>query len=144
MKKTCCICKKEKEIEMFCKDKREDDGKSTTCRQCCAEYRSLNKDKISKYQNEYRKNHKEEIRKNLNKYKENNKRKLCVHSMVRYYIDNGLMIRSEYCQDCGVMCKTEGHHENYNEPKNVLWLCRKCHKIRHRKYKIVGIYKKGE
>jgi len=30
------------------------------------------------------------------------------------------------------MNKQERHHENYNNPLNVVLLCRKCHILRHK------------
>ena len=33
------------------------------------------------------------------------------------------------------MNKTEGHHKNYHKPLEVIWFCRKHHKIEHCKKK---------
>lgn len=33
---------------------------------------------------------------------------------------------------CGKL-KVEGHHEDYSKPLEVIWLCRKCHGLIHRK-----------
>jgi len=30
-------------------------------------------------------------------------------------------------QECGLKCKTEGHHEDYSKEFEVIWLCRRCH-----------------
>jgi len=43
-------------------------------------------------------------------------------------IEYGKIIRPEHCQHCGKECRPEGHHEDYNKPFDVIWLCRTCHK----------------
>jgi hypothetical protein len=42
------------------------------------------------------------------------------------------------CADCGKSFEPKqihGHHEDYDKPKEVIWICYKCHGIRHRKYR---------
>ena len=66
-----------------------------------------------------------------NKYP--NKRK--AHNAVNNAIRDGRLFKSEVCQCCGVKAdKLEGHHESYEEDQwlNVIWLCDKCHKTRHK------------
>jgi hypothetical protein len=40
-------------------------------------------------------------------------------------------IKKQPCEICGVF-PAEAHHEDYNFPLDVRWLCRKCHMARHR------------
>lgn len=35
------------------------------------------------------------------------------------------------CTRCG-HSPAEAHHEDYSRPLDVTWLCRKCHRVRHR------------
>lgn len=35
------------------------------------------------------------------------------------------------CEICGTK-KVDGHHEDYNRPYDVKWLCRSCHLALHR------------
>ena len=49
------------------------------------------------------------------------------HSAVYRAIQKSLLIRSPVCEVCGAQCKTEGHHEDYNKPLQVVWLCPRCH-----------------
>lgn len=59
-------------------------------------------------------------------------KKVKARLMVRWAIEGGRMKRPANCDDCGKMCKPHGHHEDYNKPLEVNWLCVKCHGLRHR------------
>ena len=43
----------------------------------------------------------------------------------------GNIIRPSSCSVCGVQCRIEGHHEDYNRPMDVWWLCSECHGRAH-------------
>ena len=42
-------------------------------------------------------------------------------------------IKKRPCAVCGSTLKLEGHHEDYSNPLDVVWLCRKHHLERHGK-----------
>jgi len=46
---------------------------------------------------------------------------------VAYAVSTGRLIRLHQCEQCGVECKTEGAHFDYDRPLDVRWLCRSCH-----------------
>jgi hypothetical protein len=43
------------------------------------------------------------------------------------------LVRPDRCEKCGTKPEytIEGHHEDYNKPLDVMWLCRPCHARRH-------------
>lgn len=43
------------------------------------------------------------------------------------------------CEVCGETDRVHGHHENYDEPLNVKWLCPKHHSERHKEMRRLGI-----
>lgn len=43
----------------------------------------------------------------------------------------GKLERPSSCSECGIKCRPHGHHENYDEPLVVVWLCPPCHRKRH-------------
>jgi ribosomal protein S27AE len=49
--------------------------------------------------------------------------------IARYYIKRG-KIKKQPCEICGNK-KTQAHHEDYNKPLEVRWLCPSCHKKLH-------------
>lgn len=40
----------------------------------------------------------------------------------------GLVIRPDYCSQCGVSCRPEAAHHDYDKPLDVRWLCTSCHR----------------
>src|SRR5580765_3386225 len=44
-------------------------------------------------------------------------------------IRNGTLVRQP-CSQCAAV-KAEAHHEDYNKPLDVVWLCAGCHRRRH-------------
>ena len=55
--------------------------------------------------------------------------KQSAQAIVAKEIIRGGLVR-ELCSKCGAQ-KTVAHHEDYNQPLWVTWLCRKCHGLRH-------------
>jgi hypothetical protein len=52
-------------------------------------------------------------------------------SMAGIYKKRG-KLKPEPCKSCGVEENIEMHHEDYDRPLDVVWLCRKCHLSLHR------------
>ncbi len=59
------------------------------------------------------------------------------HSAVRarFIRDNairlGWYVIPDECEYCKKPLALQGHHEDYNKPLIVTWLCRRCHENRH-------------
>lgn len=53
---------------------------------------------------------------------------------LRREIVQGRIVRQP-CEKCAEP-KAHAHHEDYSKPLDVRWLCRKCHGLEHRKYKL--------
>lgn len=51
-------------------------------------------------------------------------------------IKSGKLTRG-LCVKCGAS-NTEGHHEDYNKPLDVIWLCERCHINHHREKRSKG------
>lgn len=63
-------------------------------------------------------------------YRANHPNKKKAHSAFAYAILKG-EIERECCAACSAP-GAEGHHEDYNKPLDVYWLCDACHKARHK------------
>jgi len=55
--------------------------------------------------------------------------------MLQRAVRDGWLVRPDACSKCGGpptgKTKIEGHHDDYNEPLKVRWLCRRCHFAHH-------------
>ena len=54
-------------------------------------------------------------------------------------IRSGKITRPDHCEGCNKQCKPDGHHNDYDEPLEVNWLCKTCHGEVHSFYG--GFYK---
>lgn len=56
-------------------------------------------------------------------------KKTAAHMAVRNALRSGHLKRKS-CEKCGA-AKAEAHHENYEVPLDVIWVCRECHRDIH-------------
>ena len=80
--------------------------KETWCKACHAEYMRINRPKHSELNDEQRK-------------------KANARSYANVYKRRGKLIQED-CIKCGNP-ESEMHHEDYDKPLEVTWLCRDCH-----------------
>jgi hypothetical protein len=144
----CTTCKLNKEINSFYPHKSSKGGRLSKCAVCkrneVNEYRKNNENKVKEYDRERGRTEKRLKRvreyaktdkgkaarlKASRLWKERNKEKYDAHRKVGYAIKTGKLV-SMPCL-CGEK-KTEAHHEDYNKPLEVLWLCDPCHKRKHK------------
>ena len=81
-------------------------------------------------QKNYRKNG-EHIRALVKEWADANPEKKFAQNIVTKNIQRGSLIRADTCMNCGHKGRTEAHHKDYNQPLEVIWLCRSCHKRIH-------------
>ncbi len=65
----------------------------------------------------------------LRAYRARNKEKIAAHGKVYLAVKSGALSRAE-CVICGNP-KSYGHHDNYDRPLDVAWLCNFHHRERH-------------
>lgn len=113
------------------KYKESEEGKAYLVRKssCQKKYRESKEGKA--YLKEYRKSKKgkESFRLGQKKYAKKNKIKIKAHDIVNRKIRSGKLQR-----DSCVICNSnnaEAHHEDYNNPLDIIWLCSNHHKKWH-------------
>lgn len=149
----CTDCKKEKLLDFFPKNKTKQ-GYFNQCKECVKKKRFLyflnNPDKVKEKRFKNRL-YKKKLRQDPNyvdpytgtpKYKAmcirhlkkwrskpGNIKKKYIYEKVRLHIKAGKLKRLP-CVICGDL-KSRGHHEDYNKPLELIWLCATHHAHRH-------------
>ncbi len=53
------------------------------------------------------------------------------NGLINMRVRRGQIEKPVACELCGKVAKLDGHHDDYDKPGTVLWLCRSCHMKRH-------------
>jgi ribosomal protein S27AE len=134
--KKCFKCKAVKQLEDFYKHPQMPDGRVNKCKECNKKDVTANREKnierIREYDRERGKN-KERMLANVETtraWRAEDKRRTVAHNAVARAIRSGALERIP-CIRCGE-AKSLAHHEDYEKPLGVIWLCQPCHKQRHK------------
>ena len=134
--KECFKCKTVKLLEEFYKHPSMPDGHVNKCKECnkndVTANRNKNIEKIRAYDRE-RGKQPERIKaaaEITRAWRAEDKRRLAAHHAVARAIRNGSLFRLP-CVRCEKV-KSLAHHEDYDKPLEVMWLCQPCHKQRHK------------
>lgn len=58
-----------------------------------------------------------------------------VHNLTELAIEKGVIVKQTHCSACDSTKNIEAHHDDYNKPLEIRWLCHKCHFDWHSKNK---------
>ena len=115
------------------------DGRVNKCKECnkndVTSHRNKNIEKVRAYDRE-RNKIPERIKANVEvnrAWRAEDSRRVVAHSAVSRAIREGRLDRNP-CVRCGE-AKSVAHHEDYDKPLEVMWLCQPCHKQRHKELK---------
>jgi hypothetical protein len=146
--KICRSCGELKDIDAYCKDSASPDKHRHVCRECASisnkAYRRSHHYELHSKRSERRRANPEENRRRKRagyspekrkeydrKYCAENREKREAKNLVNNAILRGALVRPSRCEACHEQIKPEAHHENYEKPFDVIWLCSSCHKRRH-------------
>jgi hypothetical protein len=118
------ICRKCKVNKGTMKMSKTSSGYLYWCRDC-------NTKRLQKYRNKNRDKINEIARNCYQKHKKEQNARMALNQAVK----RGDIERPHSCSKCGSTEQIEGHHEDYNKPLDVEWLCRPCHATLHRNLK---------
>lgn len=129
--KECFECKSVKPIEEFYKSSKMADGHLNKCKECrcreSTEYRNANLEKVRAYDRERAKT-KSRIANSIaitRVWRAQDKRRAVAHSAVARAVRCGTLTRLP-CESCGNP-ESVAHHDDYDKPLDVRWLCPACH-----------------
>lgn len=132
--KTCIKCLTDKPIGDFYINAKMADGHLNSCKSCC---KSDLAKRVSENPEAFRAKSRERSRnrirnadaqEHIKKWRSEDKRRMHCHNAVAWAIKKGSLIRQP-CERCGG--KANAHHESYDHPLIVKWLCGSHHKQRH-------------
>lgn len=133
--KTCFKCGEIKPLDEFYKHPQMADGYLNKCKTCsridASTYRAANLEEVRAYDRARSKNP-ERVRKQTEVtrlWRQEDKRRARAHSAVARAVRNGELL-PQPCLLCG-SDKVVAHHEDYDKPLEVVWLCQPCHKQHH-------------
>lgn len=144
--KTCFKCGVEKGIDEFYRHPGMADGHLGKCKDCAKSYakgaRAENPEKFRRYDRmRYRRDYEkrsatsraspEAARESGRRWRDRNRDKRAAQIAFGNAIRSGKIKRQSCCSACGSTVRVHGHHEDYSRPFDVVWLCSKCHGLRH-------------
>ncbi len=130
MKKECFKCGGVKPLHEFYKHKGMKDGHLNKCKACnkidAAEHRAKNIDRIRAYDRDRGSRQGSEYNR---EYRTRYPKKYKAQTMVGNHLRAG-NLHKESCEVCGIDGAV-AHHDDYDKPLNVRWLCQAHHKQWH-------------
>ena len=125
--KTCNTCGKDKQEDEFHKRAASRDGLAAKCKMCQKEYdkKRANLPHRVKARKEYMNTEAGKIShiRATKKWQSKNTRKRKAHIAVGNAIRDGKLIKPRYCELCDCELNLEAHHDDYDKPLDVRWLC---------------------
>ena len=74
-------------------------------------------------------------------WKKKNPHKRSAQRKLQWAVKTGKIERPNFCSICKKKCSPCAHHENYDEPYSVSWLCKLCHGKIHGLKRVSGAIK---
>lgn len=142
MEKECFRCHKVKPVDEFYPHRGMADGRLGKCKECTKGDVTVNRNanilEIRIYDRERAKTPGSIANRvhSTRRWRQKNPRKWAAQMILNNAIRVGKLTR-ELCGRCG--SKAHAHHENYDHPLEVTWLCAVHHSGRHREMKRLGI-----
>lgn len=133
--KYCYKCDQVLPLACFSNNKSKADGLATECKNCVKkymiEYADLHRPEMNANARRWRHTHRKQRAEIQRAYRVQNPTAATAHSRLSYARQTGLA-RPQPCTVCGTTEAVHAHHDDYNKPLEVIWLCPRHHAERHR------------
>ena len=125
--KTCSKCGIVKPITEFYKNHRTTSGHVNKCKDCTkSDVRKYRRDNPSVQERDRMRGSRQPAG-YLREYREKYPKKYAAHNAVNNAVRDGRLHKGSSCEICGSSFSISGHHDDYNRPLEVRWLCSLCH-----------------
>lgn len=136
--KTCCRCGETKALEEFRQDKNVRSGRTGSCKRClnaeAKHWREENPEKRREYLEKLEKRFPGYKSKYARIQRERYPEKYRARKVVTSAVYTGSIEKPDSCEECRSVVDDSvalhAHHEDYSKPRDVIWLCRSCHRKR--------------
>lgn len=151
LNKVCFKCGELKEISCFYKHSKMKDGYLNKCKECAKKdarnnhsknrdyylkydkERAMNPDRVEGRKRYARSERGKEVNKRLTREsREKFPKRYKARNTINNMLARGLIVKPSYCSCCGKDCNPHGHHDDYDKPTDVRWLCSTCHSDWHK------------
>ena len=120
--KICSKCKQEKPPDEF--SRKTGNKYHPLCKSCQAFY-------YRHWYTEYGRNRASDYAQIILLWKKNHRKEINISARVRHAVETGELSKPLFCCICGRRGRINGHHDDYDKPFDVLWVCSSCHKKIH-------------
>ena len=135
MKKKCFKCERVLPLSQFYKHKQMSDGHLNKCKKCTKSDAKANRDKNIEYYRAYdRERGNRQSPEYHVEYRKQFPKKYKAKNAVGNAIRDGRMKKEDTCSKCGSEFSVHAHHDDYDYPLTVRWLCAACHHQWHAKH----------
>ena len=124
--KTCFKCGESKPIDDFYGHPQMRDGHLNKCKECTKKDVRERREACDSVREYDRARSRLPHRRRGRNYKPDSQ-KIRAHNMVSRAVRAGALVRQP-CEHCGSTESIEAHHEDYDKPLDVMWLCPRCHR----------------
>lgn len=152
MTRMCSVCGIEKQLEENFWKRATKNGFFNRCIDCMTKikkavrqtpehkaheraYRARNRAKVLETKRRYCERNRDKVLEKNRKYREQHGSTRgttrTAHSIVANAIKSGKLVRPERCQGCLELKPVQAHHDDYDKPLDVQWLCQRCHSRLH-------------
>lgn len=131
--KKCFKCGEGFPLSSFYKHPSMPDGHVNKCKECNKkDVRKNRKNNIDYYRTYDRKRGNRQDEGYIKEWRKENPKKYKAHTMVSNAIRDGRMKKETSCSECDSTFAIHAHHDDYNYPLTVRWLCAACHSKWHK------------
>jgi len=108
------------------------EGRKEEIHEYNVQYNATHKEWWKAYNAQYSATHREKFREAARRHAVNHPRRVKARRALTNAIKQGKIVPPKTCMACNGTDSLEGHHEDYDKPLEVIWLCKECHLGLHR------------